>query len=627
MNKAIPNLFFVVVFLIGLFKSSSTFAQTGEAINFDGVNDVINFTNAPALQLNNGTVEAWIKIPISGAGFSHRSVVVKQWAYGLFLLNNRLAAYDWVTTGTFTAGIALNDNNWHHVAFSFQNGVTNGSRLYIDGVATGPAFTYNIHNQGTIPAVGGNPWSGQYLNGTIDEVRIWNTLRTPCEISAYMGYEIPNSAPGLVANYHFNQGIAAGPNSTVTSLTDFSGNGFTGALSGLTLTGSTSNWVAGGVITSTILPSVSVPTLSILGPTVICSGSSTNLTASGANTYTWTLGPSTSTLAVSPSVSTTYSVVGTASNGCVSNITTHTINVNQSPTVAINNYSICGNGPVGVLSATVSGTGPYTYTWSNSATTSTISGLTSGVYSLSVMSANGCFEVKNATVNIYPNPTLSVNNGTICSGSNFTINPTGALTYTYSGGAAIVSPTTTSTYTITGTNSFGCNATSVINISVNGLPIVTAVSSNSAYICIGQSTSLTGSGANTYSWNTGVTASVIVVTPTVSTTYTLTGTDAYGCSANAIISQSVSSCTGINASLSNPSTSLMIYPNPSNGELFISSEQPISLKLINEAGMIVKTINLNKDNNRTVKIDALVPGIYILISNENNYKQKIIVSN
>nr|HMT30220.1 hypothetical protein [Bacteroidia bacterium] len=57
---------------------------------------------------------------------------------------------------------------------------------------------------------------------------------------------------GLVANYHFNQGVAGGTNTGATSLTDATGNGFTGTLTNFALTGSTSNWVAPGGVSPTL---------------------------------------------------------------------------------------------------------------------------------------------------------------------------------------------------------------------------------------------------------------------------------------------------------------------------------------------------------------------------------------
>ncbi|MBA3682982.1 MAG: hypothetical protein H0W73_17730 [Bacteroidetes bacterium] len=128
-------------------------------------------------------------------------------------------------------------------------------------------------------------------------------------------------------------------------------------------------------------------------------------------------------------------------------------------------------------------------------------------------------------------PIVTVNSGSICSGQSFTITPNGANTYTFQGGSAIVNPTLTTSYTIVGTSTAGCIsqtfATSSLTVYAN--PIVTAVS-NASLICIGQTTSLTAGGAISYSWSTGGSSNIEVVTPTVTTIYTVTGIDLNGCS-------------------------------------------------------------------------------------------------
>ncbi|MBK9461028.1 MAG: LamG domain-containing protein [Sphingobacteriales bacterium] len=118
-------------------------AQTsGAALNFDGVDDFILASNDAPYQLNSGTVEAWIR-PTSAGGY--RGIVVKGLAFGIFLADNVLTAYDWANNVATSGGGSLADGNWHHVAFVFQNGVANGSKLYVDGSVV-QTFTHNISN-------------------------------------------------------------------------------------------------------------------------------------------------------------------------------------------------------------------------------------------------------------------------------------------------------------------------------------------------------------------------------------------------------------------------------------------------------------------------------------------------
>jgi hypothetical protein len=95
------------------------------------------------------TLEAWIKTSGSPGDGQWSGIINKErlssaldyGCYGLELNLNRLAVYDWTNGGTYIVPINLNDNIWHHVAFSCNSGVSNGSSLYVDGVQK-ITFTY-----------------------------------------------------------------------------------------------------------------------------------------------------------------------------------------------------------------------------------------------------------------------------------------------------------------------------------------------------------------------------------------------------------------------------------------------------------------------------------------------------
>ena len=100
-------------------------------------------------------------------------------------------------------------------------------------------------------------------------------------------------------------------------------------------------------------------------------------------------------------------------------------------------------------------------------------------------------------------------------------------------------PTTSTTYTVTGTKS-GCTGTSSITVNVNTSPTV-GISASANPICSGTSTTLTASGATTYSWSGGLgTTNPLTISPTTSTTYTVTGTK-LGCTGTAGITVNVNS--------------------------------------------------------------------------------------
>jgi hypothetical protein len=105
-------------------------------------------------------------------------------------------------------------------------------------------FTYTVTNNGIITIGAAYTNATENFQGSIDEVRVWNVARTASEILSNMKVEL-NAQAGLVAAYHFNEGIAAGTNTGLTTTADASGNNLNGTLNNFARTGNTSNWVAG----------------------------------------------------------------------------------------------------------------------------------------------------------------------------------------------------------------------------------------------------------------------------------------------------------------------------------------------------------------------------------------------
>ncbi len=211
----------------------------GNAMAFDGSNDFVDVGNGASVQLTQGTLEAWIKT--SGSG-TNSNIITKQWAYGLFLNNNVLKIYEWGGAGFITTGINLADSRWHHVAFSFNSGVTNGSFVYVDGELK-LTTTYTVNNQGVSLGIGALTAGGELFTGTMDEVRVWNTMRSLAEIQSTLYTEMAGTENGLLLNYNFNQGVAGGNNTGITTLFDKTSNTNNGTLRNFSNTGSTSNFV------------------------------------------------------------------------------------------------------------------------------------------------------------------------------------------------------------------------------------------------------------------------------------------------------------------------------------------------------------------------------------------------
>lgn len=283
------------------------------------------------------------------------------------------------------------------------------------------------------------------------------------------------------------------------------------------------------------------------------------LTAHNVATYTWQPGGLVAqSIIVSPSVTTVYTVTGATACGATS-IKTYTVVVNANPqgTIAATNSTICP-GASTTLSVTGSGFNQNLNIWTPTPCTPsscvgqsvTVSPTTTTTYTVKLSSANGCTNTAQATITVL-NPTNSINiagTTTICPGQSTTLTASGGSGYLWNpcssgchSSSIVVSPTVTTTYTLTGTNLCGTASTKTITVVVNPPAPVTV---NSATICSGNSVTLTASGAVTYTWNPGaLTGSSVVVSPTVTTNYTVVGANANGCTNTAISTVIVSSYT------------------------------------------------------------------------------------
>jgi gliding motility-associated-like protein len=341
----------------------------------------------------------------------------------------------------------------------------------------------------------------------------------------------------------------------------------------------------GCVATDAVLVSILANAPINAGPDVaICAGQSTTLTATGGATYNWNNGLGAgASHSVSPAATTTYTVTGTDANGCIGTDGI-VVTVNPNPSPVINGASEYCPGNFSVLSTTL----PYnSYNWSTGSTSASInsteannpitvsvtnnfgcSGVSpaftvsennsittnlsivicqgesalihgvnqtlSGLYSQTFVSSFGCDSISNVTLTVNPLPIVNAGNDvSVCFGESTVLNASGAVNYSWNNGGiqGSVAPTTTTTYTVTGTDANGCVNTDEITVTVNPIPNVNAGPDQT--ICIGASVTLSATGsADTYSWNNGVTNGV-AFTPGVGTvTYTVTGSTIEGCVAS-----------------------------------------------------------------------------------------------
>jgi gliding motility-associated-like protein len=213
--------------------------------------------------------------------------------------------------------------------------------------------------------------------------------------------------------------------------------------------------------------------------------------------------------------------------------------------IRTNHLGQLGSGPAGCNSVNLTpGTAGYSPTLSTPASSNyDLASFTSFipvVSNITPVKAPDCSNIVCAK----PPATVSGTPTTICAGQNATLTATGGGTYAWNTGATtsfiIVSPTNTTAYTATVTNG-GCDSIPApVTINVNPLPSA-VINPAATTICTGQMATLTASGGGTYSWNTGVTTSVITPSPTTATNYIVTVTSGSGCTKTAVTSVSLTS--------------------------------------------------------------------------------------
>ena len=155
-----------------------TTANNG-AFTFDGSNDYINFGNSSAVQQSSGTLSAWAKASSPGGGY--RGIIAKQGAYGLFYTDSVLVAYDWAADAPRSTGINIADNTWKNVVLTYQSGVNNGTRIYINGVSV-LTTTITIFNQINNLFGGAEANASQFASCQVSSFKMYNRVLTATEV-------------------------------------------------------------------------------------------------------------------------------------------------------------------------------------------------------------------------------------------------------------------------------------------------------------------------------------------------------------------------------------------------------------------------------------------------------------
>ncbi|MCC7301592.1 MAG: gliding motility-associated C-terminal domain-containing protein [Bacteroidia bacterium] len=420
--------------------------------------------------------------------------------------------------------------------------------------------------------------------GTAPYTYIWNNGQTTASVTGICAglYQVTiTDANGCSQTFNIPVSNPGAPTPNVTIVNPPCSNTCTGSATAAPTGGTapyTYNWLPGGQTTSSInglCPGtyyvqvidangcITTDTVVISAPTQIqgnpmiihtdcgaCQGSITMSPSGGTAPYTYLWLPGNQvTAGISNLCAGVYTVTITDANGCTESYTIPVTNVNG-PSVSLTTVNLtCNSGCIGSATATVSGgTPPYSYNWSNGGTTSSITGLCSGTYTLTVIDANNCSTLVVATITGPPAILFSAPvvvqplcNGD-CNGSVTALPLGGTLPFTFLWSNGSTNPSITGlcfgTYTVTVTDANGCTATQTMTL--NNPPAITVTNVNvtpSSCNTVNDGgidiTVTGGTGALTYAWSNGATTQDL--SAILSGTYSVVITDANGCSTSTTV--------------------------------------------------------------------------------------------
>jgi gliding motility-associated-like protein len=374
----------------------------------------VNSRIFPSNTVTNFTIETWINPSAAdimagtpgNSWLSFLGYTGTKRSPSLYITNNGVVHASW-QEGNSLVGTPVNAsspsiltlNKWTHIAL-VKNGTT--MKLYADGVEI-----YSVACAASIDVPDNAYWLGksdQQFNGALDEVRFWSTARTQSQLQSTMYTELLGNETGLITYFDFNEGVAGGTNTSISTISNKANNTLNGTLSNFTRTGTSSNFV-GSALTS----------FSISGAAIICANSTSQYThpmsggtwtiSNGANATINASGLVTTLENEDVTISYTYTI-----NGCPKTDTKAvSVNTPAAPT-ATTTVNLCEGIPASALTATASNgliLQWYTTATGGTATTTAPTPVTTSVgsttYYVSQKANTGAFTIDNAAINSYAN--------------------------------------------------------------------------------------------------------------------------------------------------------------------------------------------------------------------------------
>ncbi len=444
-------------------------------------------------------------------------------------------------------------------------GACNGSATLISVAGSGAPYTYSWTPAVSSSSVASGLCAGVYscvvTNSCATSVTKIITINPPPAISLTIGVSNPTvcagnsttlsaTVSGGTPSYSFNWNTGSTTTNIIVNPTII-------PVTGYTVTVSDSQ---GCVKTASIGVTVNpIPSITVTPANqIICAGKTATVNLSGASGFTTNPGGIISnSFTVNPTSTTIYTITGVSPFGCSSS-KLDSVKVVALPSVFtnVNTNTVCIGGLV-----TFSNLGANTFTLFPSVATGSLISVpvnTLGTTNFTVAGTGnfGCINTKTISVTTFSLPLVSItpSNTTICAGQSVILNVSGANTYTWTTGSSLnvvsVTPVASTSYSVIGANSFGCQNSASATINVLNTPVVT-INSPSTSVCFGYTMTVVANGASNYNWSTGATTNTTIIQPFSNTTFSVVGTNGGSCSDTAFLSLTVLPLPSVSASVSN----------------------------------------------------------------------------